>query len=84
VTQGMQIFAPGDVLIKVFNGRPVIKGDIISTTSVRRPPTETLGRETMFEEIFRGFLGAQPLDLERSSCGSSQPAIRDRQDHRRN
>jgi len=63
VTQGMQIFAPGDVLIKVFNGRPVIKGDIISTTSVRRPPTETLGRETMFEEIFRGFLGAQAFGL---------------------
>src|SRR5512136_1857324 len=43
VTQGMQIFAPGDVLTKVFNGRPVIRGDVISTTSVRRPPAETLG-----------------------------------------
>lgn len=38
VTQGMQIFAPGDVLTKVFNGRPVIRGDLISTTSVRKPP----------------------------------------------
>jgi len=63
VTQGMQIFAPGDVLTKVFNGRPVIRGDVISTTSVRRPPAETLGRETMFEEIFRGFLGAQAFGL---------------------
>ena len=34
VTQGMQIFAPGDVLTKVFNGRPIIRGDVISTTSV--------------------------------------------------
>jgi transitional endoplasmic reticulum ATPase len=63
VTQGMQIFAPGDVLTKVFNGRPIIRGDVISTTSVRKPPTDSLGRETMFEEIFRGFLGAQAFGL---------------------
>jgi transitional endoplasmic reticulum ATPase len=63
VTQGMQIFAPGDVLTKVFSGRPLIRGDIISTTSVRKPPTDSLGRETMFEEIFRGFLGAQAFGL---------------------
>lgn len=63
VTQGMQIFAPGDVLTKVFNGRPVTKGDVISTTSVRKPPTDSIGRETMFEEIFRGFLGAQAFGL---------------------
>jgi transitional endoplasmic reticulum ATPase len=63
VTQGMQIFAPGDVLTKVFNGRPVTKGDVISTTSVRKPPTDSFGRETMFEEIFRGFLGAQAFGL---------------------
>jgi transitional endoplasmic reticulum ATPase len=63
VTQGMQIFAPGDVLTKVFNGRPLIRGDVISTTSVRKPPTDSMGRETMFEEIFRGFLGAQAFGL---------------------
>ena len=63
VTQGMQIFAPGDVLTKVFNGRPLTRGDIISTTSVRKPPTDSLGSETMFEEIFRGFLGAQAFGL---------------------
>ncbi len=63
VTQGMQIFAPGDVLTKVFNGRPVMRGDVISTTSVRKPPTDSLGRDTMFEEIFRGFLGAQAFGL---------------------
>jgi transitional endoplasmic reticulum ATPase len=63
VTQGMQIFAPGDVLTKVFQGRPVTKGDVISTTSVRKPPTDSFGRETMFEEIFRGFLGAQAFGL---------------------
>ena len=64
VTQGMQIFAPGDVLTRVFNGRPLIKGDIISTTSVRKPPSDSIGgRETMFEELFRGFLGAQAFGL---------------------
>jgi transitional endoplasmic reticulum ATPase len=63
VTHGMQIFAPGDVLTKVFNGRPVVRGDVISTTSVRKPPSDSVGRETMFEEIFRGFLGAQAFGL---------------------
>jgi len=63
VTKGMQIFAPSEVLTKVFQGRPVCKGDIISTTSVRRPPSDTFGRETMFEEIFRGFLRAQAFSL---------------------
>jgi len=63
VTHGMQIFAPGDVLTKVFNGRPVTRGDVISTTSVRKPPSDSVGRETMFEEIFRGFLGAQAFGL---------------------
>jgi transitional endoplasmic reticulum ATPase len=63
VTHGMQIFAPGDVLTKVFNGRPVTRGDLISTTSVRKPPSDSMGRETMFEEIFRGFLGAQAFGL---------------------
>jgi transitional endoplasmic reticulum ATPase len=63
VTHGMQIFAPGDVLTKVFNGRPVTRGDVISTTSVRKPPSDSMGRETMFEEIFRGFLGAQAFGL---------------------
>jgi len=63
VTQGMQIFAPGDVLTKVFHGRPIVKGDVISTTSIRKPPSDSFGRETMFEEIFRGFLGAQAFGL---------------------
>lgn len=63
VTQGMQIFAPGDVLTKVFHGRPVVKGDVISTTSIRKPPSDSFGRDTMFEEIFRGFLGAQAFGL---------------------
>lgn len=63
VTKGMQIFAPGEVLTKVFQGRPVCKGDVISTTSVRRPPSTSFGRDTMFEEIFRGFIGAQAFGL---------------------
>jgi len=63
VTKGMQIFAPGEVLTKVFQGRPVCKGDVISTTSVRKPPSTSFGRDTMFEEIFRGFIGAQAFGL---------------------
>ena len=77
VTQGMQIFAPGDVLTKVFNGRPLTRGDVISTTSVRKPPTDSLGRETMFEEIFRGFLGAQAFGLGEIKLQSRSPPARE-------
>lgn len=77
VTKGMQIFAPSEVLTKVFQGRPVCKGDIISTTSVRRPPSDTFGRETMFEEIFRASSEPKPSASARSSCVWSPPTPRD-------
>ena len=51
-----------------FSFLPLVRGlygsvSVISTTSVRKPPTDSFGRETMFEEIFRGFLGAQAFGL---------------------
>ena len=55
-TQGMQIFAPGYVLTKVFNGGSRLSCAIIATSSVRMLPTYSLVSETSFEAIFRCFL----------------------------
>jgi transitional endoplasmic reticulum ATPase len=63
VNPGMQIYAPGDVLSRIFYGRPVAKGDVISTTSIRKPPIDSLGRDIMFQEIFRDMLGSQAFGL---------------------
>jgi len=54
VGRGIQISIPSDALRKVFLGRPLSKGDVISTTTLRRPPGDlATGKDTMFEEIFR-------------------------------
>jgi len=54
VGRGMQISIPSDALRKVFLGRPVSKGDVISTTTLRRPPGESFsGKDSMFDEIFK-------------------------------
>lgn len=54
VGRGIQISIPSEALRKVFLGRPVSKGDVISTTTLRRPPGDlATGRDTMFDEIFK-------------------------------
>ncbi|HNR56919.1 MAG TPA: AAA family ATPase, partial [Methanothrix sp.] len=54
VGRGIQISIPSDALRKVFLGRPVSKGDVISTTTLRRPPGDlATGKDTMFDEIFK-------------------------------
>ncbi len=62
VTQNIHVYAPGETLRAIFHNRTVLKGDIISTTSVRRPK-EALGRDVMFESVFHGFLGASSFGL---------------------
>jgi len=40
--------------LKVFEDRPVCKGDVISTTTLRKPPGESFaGKDSMFDEIFK-------------------------------
>ncbi len=52
--KGIQISVPSDALLKVFEDRPVCKGDVISTTTLRRPPGESFaGKDSMFDEIFK-------------------------------
>jgi transitional endoplasmic reticulum ATPase len=53
VIQNIHIYAPSESLRAIFHNRTVSKGDIISTTSVRRPK-ESSGGEVMFEQIFQG------------------------------
>jgi len=53
VIQNIHIYAPSESLRAIFYNRTVSKGDIISTTSVRRP-RESFGRDVMVEHIFEG------------------------------
>jgi transitional endoplasmic reticulum ATPase len=53
VIQNIHIYAPSESLRAIFHNRTVSKGDIISTTNVRRPK-ESFGGEVMFEQIFHG------------------------------
>ena len=56
VTKNIHIYAPAESLRAIFHNRTVSKGDIISTTSVRRP-RESLGTDVMFEQVFPEFFG---------------------------
>lgn len=56
VTENIHIYAPSEALRSIFHNRTVSKGDIISTTSVRRP-RESHGNDLMFEQVFQGFFG---------------------------
>jgi transitional endoplasmic reticulum ATPase len=56
VIPNIHIYAPSESLRAIFHNRTVSKGDIISTTSVRRP-RESLGNEVMFDHVFEGFFG---------------------------
>ncbi|MCE8426436.1 MAG: CDC48 family AAA ATPase [Candidatus Methanoperedens sp.] len=53
VIQNIHIYAPSESLRAIFHNRTVSKGDIISTTSVRKP-RESFGSDVMFEQIFEG------------------------------
>ena len=54
VGRGIQIDIPSETLTKVFSGRPVSKGDVISTTTLRRPASPpAAGKDSMFDEIFK-------------------------------
>ncbi|HEY9205374.1 MAG TPA: CDC48 family AAA ATPase [Candidatus Methanoperedens sp.] len=56
VIQNIHIYAPSESLRAIFHNRTVSKGDIITTTSVRKP-RESLGSDVMFEHVFEGFFG---------------------------
>jgi transitional endoplasmic reticulum ATPase len=58
VAKGIQIYAPSETLKAVFMNRTVSKGDIISTTSLRRSrQREPVGKGVIFEDFFQDFFG---------------------------
>ncbi len=57
VIKNIHIYAPSESLRAIFHNRTVSKGDIISTTSVRRP-RESFGNDLMFEHVFQDFFGS--------------------------
>ncbi len=62
VVKNIHIYAPSESLRAIFLNRTVSKGDIISTTSVRRP-RESFGGERMFEHMFEDFFGTPSFGL---------------------
>src|SRR3990170_6121368 len=48
VIQNIHIYAPSESLRAIFHNRTVVKGDLISTTSVRKP-RDPLGSDVMLE-----------------------------------
>jgi transitional endoplasmic reticulum ATPase len=62
VTQNIHIYAPSESLRAIFHNRTVSKGDIISTTSVRKP-RESFGADVMFEHVFQDFFGPSSFGL---------------------
>lgn len=62
VAQNIHIYAPSESLRAIFYNRTVSKGDIISTTSVRRPK-ESFGNEMVLEHIFQDFFGSPSFGL---------------------
>jgi transitional endoplasmic reticulum ATPase len=56
VAKGMQIYAPSEALRAIFMNRTVLKGDFISTTSLRSSrERETIDKGVMFEDFFQDF-----------------------------
>ncbi|HLB70912.1 MAG: CDC48 family AAA ATPase [Candidatus Methanoperedens sp.] len=73
VVKNIHIYAPSESLRAIFHNRTVSKGDIISTTSVRKPK-ESFGSEVMFEQIFQGMFPSFGLGEIKLQVVSTTPA----------
>ncbi len=81
VIANIHIYAPSESLRAIFHNRTVTKGDIISTTSVRKP-RESMGSDVMFEHVFEGMfpsfgLGEIKLQVVSTSPGGGIVKITD-------
>lgn len=63
VASNIRIFAPGDSLRVIFQHKTVSKGDIISSTSLRKQRYEALSGDTVLDDILHGFLGGPSFGL---------------------
>lgn len=62
VIQNIHIYAPSESLRAIFHNRTVVKGDLISTTSVRKP-RDPIGSDVMLEQVFSDFFGPSSFGL---------------------
>ncbi|MCZ7356589.1 MAG: CDC48 family AAA ATPase [Candidatus Methanoperedens sp.] len=72
VIQNIHIYAPSESLRAIFHNRTVSKGDIISTTSVRKP-RESYGSDVMFEHVFEGMFPSFGLGEIKLQVASTTP-----------
>src|SRR5574341_708728 len=75
VAPNIHIYAPSESLRAIFRNRTVSKGDIISTTSVRRP-RESHGSEVMVEHMFEGIFPSFGLGEIKLQVVSTSPSDR--------
>ncbi|MCX9010619.1 MAG: CDC48 family AAA ATPase [Candidatus Methanoperedens sp.] len=73
VIQNIHIYAPSESLRAIFYNRTVSKGDIISTTNVRKP-REPFGRDVMVEHIFEGMFPSFGLGEIKLQVVSTTPS----------
>ncbi len=58
----MLIKGPGEALLRTLNGRPLVQGDVISTSVYRRTPDMDNG--SFPEEVFRGYFQQRAFGLQ--------------------
>lgn len=63
VAKNIRIYAPSDSLRIIFQHKTVSKGDIISSTSLRKQRYEALAGDTVLDDILHGFLGGPSFGL---------------------
>ncbi len=63
VAKNIRIYAPNDSLRIIFQHKTVSKGDIISSTSLRKQRYEALAGDTVLDDILHGFLGGPSFGL---------------------
>jgi transitional endoplasmic reticulum ATPase len=63
VANNIRIYAPSDSLRVIFQNKTVSKGDIISSTSLRKQRYEALAGDTVLDDILHGFLGGPSFGL---------------------
>lgn len=63
VSKNIRIYAPSESLKAIFQNKTVSKGDLISTTSLRRHKQEGFGGEAVLDDLLHGFFGGPSIGL---------------------
>jgi transitional endoplasmic reticulum ATPase len=63
VTKNIRMYASSESLQGIFRNRTVSKGDLISTTSVRKQKPKMSGGEAILDDLLHDFFSSQPFSL---------------------